>query len=124
MELNLWNKLSNNINILKNEFDLICSSKQGQTVTQSTLKTNDSNEYRQKRINEIFEQILEGIEELQGIKRSESDQEKADKELVNIFNQLKRTYKKNAEFLHNVQQDLDEIREGYLIQDLNYGDNY
>jgi ribosome-binding ATPase YchF (GTP1/OBG family) len=113
MELNLWNQLSNNMNTLKNEFDLI-STTRGKFTANSSAKT-DSKEFRKKRINNIFQEVLSAIEQLQGIKRGELEQEKAEKELVKIFRQLKRKFKKNAVKLSNIQEDLEDNRECYLM---------
>ena len=116
MELNLWNELSNNMNTLKNEFDFLSTSKTS-GVKQSAPETSkkDSKAFRQKRINNLFTEILKGIGGLQRIKREESEQLAAEKSLTKVFRDLKRRFKKNALKLSSVQEDLEDTRDCYLM---------
>lgn len=116
MELNLWNKLSTDMNTLKNEFDLITTTK-GKFTSNSSAKS-DSKEYRHKRINKIFKEVLAIIEQLQDIKRSGEENENTEKELLKVFRELKRRFKKNAIALSNIQEELEDNRECYLMTNL------
>ena len=116
MELNLWNELSNNMNTLKNEFDFLSTSKNsGAKQGSQQASKSDSKEYRQKRINHLFAKILKSIDDLQRIKREESQLEVAEKELAKVFSQLKRKFKKNALKLSSIQDDLEDTRDCYLM---------